>query len=148
MVRILWLGLIATLAIAACINLTIDKTPASDFEYVCQEVEQEYGADCKSLEPPIVVISELVTIVSDGFRGNIWGIYIHDEPYVFINPLTPNIKQTIIHEIGHYVVHSLVPEITRCESEEFVRKIAGQDWGPEQKKFYGCKGEESDDYSL
>jgi len=129
--RLVLLGL-TFLALLSC-----EPREQTVFKYVCEEVEAAHGEPCGRLKPPLVVRTSILDHVKGGpFRGS----YAPGEPYVFINPGTPDAVRSETHETAHYVLYSLLGWSTGehlCVSEAEARRIAkqpGDDW----RKKYGC----------
>jgi hypothetical protein len=121
--------------VALAANANAPDNPQTDFEYVCEQVENIYGEGCGSLLPPIIVYSRVIEL--DMWRV-LNGVYIPGEPYIFIHPTAP--EATVVHEMTHYVLDSLGLEQDRCRHEEIARFVAGQT-DPTWRARYGCTNE-------
>ena len=129
--RLVLLGL-TFLALLSC----SEEKEQTVFEYVCQEVEAEYGTPCGDLGPPLPVLTQVLNFV----KGGPWmGAYVGGERYVFVNPISPDIRGSLMHETVHYVLYNVADVGTdkQCESEEVARRIAGQT-GDKWREKYGC----------
>jgi len=133
--------LLAAVAIGGCVtyqNRSSTVPVYSDLELICQLVEDEYDESCGDLEPPQVILSEIVAALGA------WGIYVHGEGYVFVDPFAPDVWEVTVHETIHYVLWELDLERETCPSERKAREwseiITGVPINPEWEKNYGCKG--------
>ncbi len=129
---------VAGLASCALILQNLDSVPPTKdapFEYVCYQLEEMYDVPCGALEAPTIIYSN---IINPGYHG----VYYHGEPYIFINPNSPEeLKEEIIlHEMGHYIIYELdlPPKGDKCEGERVVREISGGTWGEDDRFPYGC----------
>lgn len=131
--------LLVAVSMAACVSYherTKWVPELTPFEQVCKALKAACVQD--GILPPIVVISEVV----DPF--NVHGLYIHGEPYIFINSATDLPYDTIIiHETVHYVIVEAGLVFTYCGSERAARKITlaltGEKPGDWEVN-YGCVG--------
>ena len=115
-------------------------TPKTDFEYICQEIEVMFEVGCGTLEAPTVVYS---SIIDDAAGWRRWhGVYYHGEPYIFINPTSPDSlkHEILLHEMTHYVLYELelIEGNETCEHERIARLISGGTWTDSDKGSYGC----------
>ena len=117
-------------------DITMDPTPQTNFEYVCEQVENlGYLEPCKDLPAPTVVYSRITQAL--------WarGVYVPGERYVFVDPTSKHPQITEIHEMTHYVLwFNGVQE--KCKSEELARFVAGQT--EEWRKRYKCEKDGAD----
>jgi hypothetical protein len=104
--------------------------------YTCSQLELiNETLTCDGLEPPIVVVTRILSPMS------LYGVYIPGERYVFVNPDSPDPLATLIHEMTHYVLYyNGIDYSQMCLSEEIARFVAGQT-GNEWRKQYGCTKE-------
>ena len=119
MKTIYWVAFVALLLAWGAETGGGTKAPESSaFTQVCEAVEKEYEVVCADLEPPIIVISNIVSM-------KYYGVYYPGEPYIFINKGYPSRNSaTIIHETVHYVLHERsLFKFGRCESEKAARLI-------------------------
>jgi hypothetical protein len=129
---------VKALILAILLAITsLGERPQTDFEFVCEQLENIYGDTCEGIDPPIVVVSEIVHYVSTSLNG----LVLPGEPYIFVAPDGSNPAKTTVHETVHYVmVQQNNPDMKDvCRAEEVARFIAGQPWGEGEKYFYrGC----------
>jgi hypothetical protein len=111
------------------------------FVVSCEGVQREFGIECGSLEPPTVVLTNLMLAPCIRVYD---GIYFRDEKFVFISPDVENdpkkLWEVTIHEIVHYILYetSTTEEVDRCEQERMVRLVSGEPWGVTEKTNYRC----------
>lgn len=115
--RLILAWIAAALSIGGCVTYH-EKTkfvaPTTLFEQVCEVLE----VDCSEIAPPIVVISQII----DPYGAH--GIYIHGEPYIFINAVTwLPVSEVEIHETAHYVLYEVYGDVEACLSEEVARAV-------------------------
>jgi hypothetical protein len=108
---------------AACYGLAMTYAPAWD--------------SCKNLAPPIVVETRILDkFVPEGYILN--GMFIPGETIIMVNPRTESKSGTRIHEAVHYILYWSGQDVTRCESEELARQVAGQPWSTKMRQVYKC----------
>ena len=117
--RLFFFGfLLAT--VIACVHHQTHRPP-TNWEFTCDAVSEVLEVQaCAGLDAPQLIITDL----TGALRA--YGIYVHDEPYIFVDPDAPNIQATIRHEMVHYILwnNSLKD---KCYGEALARKIADQD---------------------
>jgi hypothetical protein len=127
-------GFIALTACTVYIELDYKAPPPSLFEVACTELR----VDCTNIVPPTVIYSEVIAPY-----GAI-GLYVHGEPYVYINPLSSGVPfdQIELHETVHYVMYESGILNDRCVSEEAARVITARHFNTEVdwtwRKRYKC----------
>lgn len=142
----LWMA--AVLVIGACVTNDIieEVVPPTPQELICEHTQWE---GCMDVAEPIVVISDVVSPLYNGF-------YFHGEPYIFINPYLgePQTYYTIVHETVHYLIEELgLTELnTRCKSELTARLVtaAVTEWEYEDKwiELYKCGEKRTDIFKI
>lgn len=111
-----------------------EKKIVESYAYACEQVQNLYPeADCRTIEPPLLILTTLVEELGA------WGVYMRGEPFIFVTPDNPYLIATIIHEMTHYILFTTGAETDRCRHEEVARFVAGQSrpW----RKQYGCTGD-------
>jgi hypothetical protein len=135
--------LLAVLAASCIATAATPPTPQTAqifgnliFEQLCEIMkEDDERIDCTYIQPPVTVVTALVKYVN---YGSVNGVFVWDEPYVFISTLARDIQGTMRHEIGHYIRWYSGIRENVCVEERTVRKYAGQPWGPDEREIYGC----------
>ena len=93
--------------------------------------------NCSNIQPPITILSKLVDWVD--VNGRVLGVFVWDEPYVFISTTSKNIQSTMRHEIAHYIRwYSGASGPNVCVEERTVRSYAGQPWDDVERAKYNC----------
>ncbi len=135
--------LLAATMIGACTSMYVERE-LTPFEEVCALVEEEFGDSCWGIDPPILIVSSIADVLGA------YGVYVHDEQYIFISPsltneegqLDPTRREVIVHETVHYVLWELDIEQGECPSErlarEWTEKITGVPLDPLWVISYGC----------
>jgi hypothetical protein len=133
------------LGIAACVATQEATRIPTEFELVCQKLEQETEATCDNIDAPTVIISTLPLALEA------IGVHPNGEALVLVAPReaireitlgTITQEQVIFHEIVHYVLEEAGLRESRCQSEEVARvwttEVKGAPYDKGWKKRYGC----------
>lgn len=140
--RILVILTFLALAASALPQMVYEVKP---WDYVCESIGNVYSIDnvCEGISPPLVIYSDVINIGL--FGGNLNGLYIPGEPYVFVSPLGTNVVRTIEHEMVHYLTHEagLIGERDMCEHERVARFVSGQSWEQKIRDRYGCQKDDT-----
>jgi len=140
MTKLILMIILAGVAVGACVDYQIrthQSLPSTEFELVCEKVEEVFDTTCEGLQEPDVVYTQII-----GQLGAI-GAYMPGEYIIFIDPMsTEPYSQVIIHEMTHYVLLKLNITSDRCDSEAIARKweseITGNEMNPNWRRIYAC----------
>jgi Zn-dependent peptidase ImmA (M78 family) len=88
---------------------------------------------------PVIVTSAVVKEFDNAWT-TYRGFYYEDEPYIFVRDdmEEDQYRETMIHEMVHYVIYKLGFDYDTCEHERLARLISGGDWGDSVRSLYGC----------
>lgn len=107
-------------------------------DYNCGYLKVFYGVTCpRDLEPPVVVISNVVSPLYYGF-------YYKGEKYIFVSTTSgvPKQIETIFHETMHYAADWSEAGFNRCMSEEVARRATalrvGKKYDDSWREQYRC----------
>ena len=138
--------LLGILLTGCATTVDVAQREPTEFELVCERAEAlGEGYSCNGMEPPIVVVSHVVSDHSwNTLFTQIRGLHYRGEPYVFVRPgLEPDEHlRVLLHEIAHYVLENNGLD-DRCLHEEYARMIAGQE-PDEWRARYGCLKDDDD----
>jgi len=114
--KLILIWILVACSIGACVTAW-DPQSNTEFDRVCAYVEEQSEASCNGLAPPIVIETKLLDAM------DWWGVFVWDEPYVFVNPHSDNVEKTRIHETIHYILWYTNEgrERETCKSEYLAR---------------------------
>jgi hypothetical protein len=145
MKKLIAVWIAVAISVGACVGLQENLHDPTEFELVCEKLEQETEATCDGVDEPLVLVTRLTTALG------LLGLRPTDEAVVMVAPKEDlrlatdgaiTQEMVIFHEIVHYVLEQVGLKESRCQSEQVARdwttEVKGAPYDPNWKIKYGC----------